>query len=308
MGEITLYTQKIFEETIMPVKEKALSLMDQKQFIRECGFAMQLINANKQLIGADKMSIMQAVYNVALTGLTLNPVLKQAYLVPRFTGGKVVVTLEPSSQGLVKLITDTGSVTNVYAFLVYVGDDFDTILGTSVEIIHRPKYKSQDITHVYAVAILTDGSKQFEVMTLEQINEIRDRSESYKAFMDKKIKSCIWADHYGEMARKTVIKRLVKYVPKSNKWEKVSHAIDVDNVDYKPSYGQINWVEGLINTSAFDDDTKQTLLEKLNDNSITQSEFDNLKTEVLNNQLDRISSGMNYTQTDIKNKIAAEVK
>jgi len=190
MGEVVLYSAKTFDEALSPIKEKALSLMEKTEFIRECGFALQAVNASKQLLNADKTSIMQAVYNVALTGLTLNPVLKQAYLVPRYINGKTVAVLEPSYQGLTKLITDTGSVKNIYAYPVYKEDDFEVTMGTRIQILHKPRFASKDILHFYAVAILPDGSTQFEVMTADQVNEIRERSESYKAFKEGKITKC----------------------------------------------------------------------------------------------------------------------
>jgi len=308
MGEVVLYSAKTFDEALSPIKEKALSLMEKTEFIRECGFALQAVNASKQLLNADKTSIMQAVYNVALTGLTLNPVLKQAYLVPRYINGKTVAVLEPSYQGLTKLITDTGSVKNIYAYPVYKEDDFEVTMGTRIQILHKPRFASKDILHFYAVAILPDGSTQFEVMTADQVNEIRERSESYKAFKEGKITKCTWVSDYSEMGRKTVIKRLSKYVPKTEQWEKVSNAIDVDNSDYRPTYGQIDFAEGLIATSGYDDDHKQLLMEKINDAGITQSEFDSIVTDLKNNQLDKINSGMNYSQTDISKKIAAEVQ
>lgn len=70
--------------------------------------------------GATTTSKLQAVFNVALTGLTLNPTLKLAYLVPRYNNAsrELEVHLEPSYQGLVKLVTDTGSAKSVSSQVV----------------------------------------------------------------------------------------------------------------------------------------------------------------------------------------------
>lgn len=206
---------KFSQADVEIVKDKMLKLIDEETYIREVSFAMQAINQSEYLQKCSKESLQKAVYNTATTGLSLNPVLKFASLVPRYINGGYQCVLEPQYQGLVKLVTDTGSVQNVYAYNVMQGDEFDVVYGTSTEIVHRPKFASKDITHTYAVAILPNGTKQFEVMTKEELDHIRGMSESYKAYDAKKIKTCIWVQHEGEMCKKTLIKRLVKYLPKN---------------------------------------------------------------------------------------------
>lgn len=300
MTDVALMKMPELDNLLAPIKPKVKDLIDGITFTRECGFALQQINANKMLLEADKTSIMQAVYNVALTGLSLNPVMKLAYLVPR--KGKCV--LDPSYQGLTKLIADTGSVKTIYSYPVYKGDHFEVQMGTSIEIKHIPKFlPNAEIEKFYAVAILPDNSVQFEVMTAEQVNEIRDKSEGYKAFKSGSAKSAIWNDHYPEMGRKTVIKRLTKYIPKTDRWERVAHAINVDDSDYKPTESQISFAETMIDSSAFGPDVKQEMLQQLHSTDLTLSEYEYIVSETRNNQLDRIQSGMNYNQTEIIKKV-----
>lgn len=280
------------------VKNRFVQLTNEESFLKEASFAIQAINKNSYLASMDRGSIIQSLLNVSQTGLTLNPVLKLAHLIPR--NGKCC--LDVSYQGMVKLLTDTGSVKNVYAYIIHAKDIFEQSMGTSVEIIHKPKLSGKgEITGVYAVGILHDGKKQVEVMNIEEINAIRDRSESYKAFIDKKIKSCVWHDFYDEMARKTVIKRLCKYLPKTDKWEKVSTAIEIDNEDYKISNGQASLIESLIQTASWNEEKKRFVLESINDMSFTEA------TETIqdlkNHQLDPIASGNEYSQTQIGKKL-----
>lgn len=220
--------------------------MQKDEVQKEISFALQALSNSEYLAKAEPTSILRAVYNTATTGLTLNPVLKYAALVPRYQNGKTVACLEPMYQGLVKLITDTGSVRTIYAYNVCKEDDFEVTYGTTTEIVHKPKFKSKDITHTYAVAILPDGTKQFEVMTKDELDNIRGMSESYKAFIGGKVKSCIWVTHEGEMCKKTVVKRLVKYLPKTDKYEKLAHTIDLDNQDYEASESQRYMIESLM--------------------------------------------------------------
>lgn len=295
------------QDDFKAVEQRMIELMPKETLKREISFAMQAINNSKQLQECSKESLQKAVYNVALTNLSLNPVLKYAYLIPRWSKNGSQAVLEPSYQGLIKLLTDTGSIVAVSANIVYNGDEFEVSYGTQAEIIHKPKFKSKDVQCVYAVAVLKgENFRQFEVMTLEEVNNIMEKSESYKAFKGGKITSCIWVDHWGEMAKKTVIKRLFKYLPKTDKFEHAAQAISALDEDYIISDNQIDYLVQLLQTAGYDDDTKAEYERQIN-YGLTGIEFNQLKREFEMNQIDRISAGMNYNQTDISKKIAKEI-
>lgn len=303
MAENTIMKSNDFDKLLEPVKEKALKIVDEKTFLTECGFALQAINANPNLRKAEPTSILQAVYNIALTGLSLNPVLKLAYLIPRFGGGTIKASLDPSYQGMVKLLTDTGSVKNVYAHVVWEGDEFEVELGTETKIVHKPKFKTKVIEKVYAVAILHDGVRQIEVMTKQETDAIKAISESYKAFLAGKISSCIWVDNEPEMCRKTVIKRISKYLPKTDRWEKFSQAVEIDNQDYLISDDQRYYLLNLLEARVIDPEIKKMLENKIK-GELSLSEFNSIKKQLSEPQIDPILAGENYSQTDIKNHLA----
>jgi recombination protein RecT len=295
------------KEQFPKIREKFLKLANEETFIRECSFAIQHLNKNPYLQKATQESILESVMNIANTGLTLNPVLKLAYMIPRYNSvhKEVQCVLEPSYQGLVKLITDTGSARNVFAHVVYEGDEFEEILGTEPSITHKPKHLSTKITFAYAVAVLFNGSRQIEVMTKAEINDIRDKSESYKAYKDGKVKSCIWVSDEGEMCRKTVIKRLTKYLPKTDQWDKLATAIDIDNKDYSISNDQASYIESLLQTCSLPVEEVIEIEKSLN--TINSGEASKMITYLQNNQRDPIASGDNYSQSDIKKKMRAHV-
>ena len=86
-------------------------------------FAFQAVTRNDQLYRtamANPASVRNAVINVAATGLSLNPALKFAYLVPRDNE----VCLDISYMGLIKIATDTGSILWAKAEIVYEKDIF----------------------------------------------------------------------------------------------------------------------------------------------------------------------------------------
>ena len=302
-NEVTLKDQ------FKAIKRRFIDLTDEKTFETEVSFALQHVNKNPQLKKADVQSVLEAVMNVAQVGLSLNPVNKLAYLVPRSenVGGQWIVKccLEPSYQGLCKLVTDTGSARQIYSHPVYEGDDFEVILGSSMEIVHRPKYKSKEITHVYMVAILSDGAKHVEVMTREDVDEIRGRSESYKAFVAQKIKSCVWVSDYSEMARKTVIRRGVKYLPKTDMWDKVSTAISLDESDYMATDNQLNYIESLLMSAAIDPDEQGSIFSELS--SMSAERARHLIDYLNDNQVDQVAAGNIKSMGQINDKLDKHV-
>lgn len=232
--------------------------LEKEEVLKEISFALQIINKSSQLKRASSESKQAAVLNVAQTGLTLNPVLKLAYLVPRWDSQskQVACCLEPSYQGLVKLLTDTKSIETVNAQLVYENDTFIMKSSDFENPIHHNSDPFKDrgaLVGVYAIALLPSGAKQAETMDINELHQIRERSESYKAFKAGKIKSCVWTTDEGEMMRKTVLRRIVKYLPKSEQYQKIAQAINLDENDYRPSDSQKMFVAELLASADIQD-------------------------------------------------------
>ena len=241
---------KIKSEFLEPLKPKMLAMgLTMEKFNKEAGFVCQIWNdpKNGYLRKSSKESLFSSVISIAQTGLTLNPVAKQAYLIPR--AGQA--HLEPSYIGLMKLLTDAGQVKNIQTNLVYKGDDFDVNLGLETQIKHKPYYvngqEKGQLIGVYSVANLSDGNKQYEYMTRQEIEDIRATSESYKAYEKDKSKSCIWVSFEGEMFRKTCIKRIAKHLPRS---EQYNQADSLSNKDFEMTYDQLAMLENLIHNSS----------------------------------------------------------
>lgn len=181
------------------------------QFDKELGFAVQALKKNSYLLDIalrDKTELQAAIFNVALTGLSLNPVLKYAYLLPR--SGKIC--LEPSYIGLIKILTDAGSIKQIWADVIREGDHSRIERGTNPTIEHSFEIDTVrgDIKGVYACAKLSDGTMQFEVLQTVEVEKIKQRSEAVKSG-----KSSPWDTDESEMYKKTAIRRLFKYLPKT---------------------------------------------------------------------------------------------
>jgi recombinational DNA repair protein RecT len=150
---------------------------------------------------------------------------------------------------LVKLLTDSGSVKAINAQLVYKEDEFSSNLADfDNPITHKPNSFGDRgaVIGVYALALLNNGAKQAEIIGLDELYKIRERSEAYKAFKAGKLKSCVWTTDEGEMMRKSIVRRFVKYLPKSNEYNNIAAAISLDESDYKASDAAKEYASNLL--------------------------------------------------------------
>lgn len=197
-------------------------------FEREAGFAIQALQGNDYALGVamkNRQSVIDAVTNIAAIGISLNPAKKQAYLVPR--DGRIC--LDISYMGLLDLAVDSGSIRWGQARLVYQADTFE-VQGVDREPIHRfsPFAKDRgDVVGVYCVVKTADGDYLTEAMSTDEVNEIRDRSSAWKAWVERK-KKCPWVTDWGEMAKKTVVKRASKYWPTTERLAAAVHHLNTD--------------------------------------------------------------------------------
>lgn len=196
-------------------------------FNREAGFAIQILLNNQFLMKCDPESVKHAVVNVALTGLTLNPALKYAYLVPRNSKDGMKCILDISYIGMIKILTDAGAVKNVDAGVIYANDKYDFRRGSDPYFKHQSALTNRgEKIGAYAIAYLRDGGFQFEILGREEIEKIRATSESYKNEAGRKFSP--WETWEDEMWKKSVLKRLFKLLPKTNFSDQLIAAISHD--------------------------------------------------------------------------------
>ena len=197
-------------------------------FEREAGFAIQAIQGNDymtRIAMGNRQSVVNAVTNIAAIGISLNPAKKQAYLVPRDNK----VCLDISYMGLMDLAMATGAIRWAQAEIVHANDSF------ALNGMDRPPTHSfnpfsgdrGDPIGVYVVVKTSDGDYLTETMSVDEVNAIRDRSSAWKAWVSKK-KSCPWVTDWGEMAKKTCVKRAYKYWPKTEQLEQAIHHLNTE--------------------------------------------------------------------------------
>lgn len=154
-----------------------------------------------------------AVLQCAALGLEPGSALGHCYLLPFGNGkdksGRPNAQLIIGYRGMIDLARRSGQIVSLQAWTVHAQDTFNYQLGLNPDIEHVPASVADrgPVTHVYAVAKLKGGGVQFEVMSRAEIEKIRSASKAGN--------SGPWSSHWDEMAKKTVIRRLFKYLPVS---------------------------------------------------------------------------------------------
>lgn len=161
------------------------------------------VKMTPQLLKCDPLTFLGAAMQAAQLGLEPGGALAEAYLVPYGN----VCTFVPGAPGLIKLAVQSGFVTSVIARTVYAGDEFEYEYGLDEKLVHRRTDDDPGApTHHYAIATMVTGAKEFIVMSQAQIDAHRKKfAKSQKA----------WQENPEPMARKTVVKQLMKFLPKS---------------------------------------------------------------------------------------------
>jgi recombination protein RecT len=225
-------------EKFDPVKERCIRMFGgEDRFLQEASFLLRAVNDTPALQECTPNSITSVLVNIASTGLSLNPVQKLCYIIPRNTKVKTPggadrwekrAMVEPSYMGLMKLATDSGAVRHFEAQVVYKGDEFDFDLVDKKPRTHKPYWsighERGKLIGAYGFAILADGSIIPEHMGADELLKIRSKSDNAGG--------SIFQDWEGEMARKSLVKRLQKYVPRTEKSEAFLQAVDLDNAGF----------------------------------------------------------------------------
>lgn len=201
-------------------KQFALALPDHvspEKFVR---VVMTAINTNPDLQKADRQSVLAAAMKCAQDGLM--PDGREAALV---TYGNKASYL-PMIAGVLTKVRRSGELETINAHVVYEKDVWSYALGDDERIEHRP-YMEGDRGKpiaVYAIAKTKDGGIYREVMSVAEVEQVRNVSRAKG--------NGPWVQWWGEMARKTVLRRLSKRLPMSTDLQQVFQRDD-DHYDFR---------------------------------------------------------------------------
>lgn len=178
-------------------------------------------NRNPKILACTQASVIETINRAGELGLDLSGTLGEAYPVPF----KNRLTLIIGYRGLAKLARQSGTVKRIEAEPVYERDVFRYSKGSNPVLEYVPHLKGErgKLVGFYALAEFPDGFWQADYMSVEEVEHTRQKAQSSD--------SPAWTDpqSYIEMGRKTVFRRLAKYLPlEGEKWEQ---ALQVDNED-----------------------------------------------------------------------------
>lgn len=172
--------------------------------------AMTTIRTTPQLREADVASLLGAVMQAAQLGLEPG-LLGHCYLLPFKNNKKGITEVQfiIGYKGMIDLARRSGQIQNIYAHAVYEKDEFEYELGLEPKLVHKPSMEADRGAFVgaYAVAHFKDGGYQFEFMPKSEIEKRKSRSKAANSSYSP------WATDYEEMAKKTVIRHMWKYLP-----------------------------------------------------------------------------------------------
>lgn len=194
---------------------------------RLCRIGLNAVSRNPKLMECSPETIVGAVVNCASLGLEPN-LLGHAYIVPFYNSSskKMEAQMQIGYKGALDLIRRTGQVSTISAHEVYEGDKFEYAYGLEEKLIHVPSGEDDEnkITHFYACYKLKDGGSGFVVMTRPQMDKHRDKFTKSKTKQGTVFGP--WKDHYVSMALKTVILKLIKYMPISIEQQEVQSTME----------------------------------------------------------------------------------
>ena len=186
------------------IKKALPSVITPERFTR---IVLSALSTNPKLADTTPQSFMGAMMTAAQLGVEPNTPLGQAYLIPYRNKGVMECQFQLGYKGLIDLAYRSGEISIIQAQMVYSEDSFTYSFGLEPTLKHIPATGDRgEPVHVYAMFKTKEGGYGFEVMSIE---EIRIFAQKYSKAYD----NGPWQTNFEEMAKKTVLKRVLKYAP-----------------------------------------------------------------------------------------------
>lgn len=188
-------------QAMEPQIRKALpSVITPERFTR---MVLTALSSTPKLQTCTPQSFLGAMMQAAQLGVEPNTPLGQAYLIPYGN----VCQFQLGYKGLIDLAYRSGEVSSIQAHEVHERDEFSFEYGLEPKLKHIPaKNDRGPVIYYYAVLKLKNGGVGFEVMSREDVETFaRKKSKAYN--------NGPWKTDFDEMAKKTVLKKVLKYAP-----------------------------------------------------------------------------------------------
>ena len=200
-------TMKDYVESMKGEIAKALpSVVTPERFTR---ITLSALSSNPELQNTTPQSFLGAMMTAAQLGVEPNTPLGQAYLIPYKNKGVLETQFQLGYRGLMDLAYRSGEISVIQAHTVYENDEFHYEFGLNPVLEHKPAMSDRGAPIAfYAVFKTKDGGYGFEVMSVDDVkNHAKKYSKSFSSAFSP------WTTNFEEMAKKTVLKRVLKYAP-----------------------------------------------------------------------------------------------
>jgi len=168
--------------------------------------ALTALGKTPKLADCTRESLLACLMDCSQLGL--EPDGRKAHLIPY--GNQCTLIID--YKGLVDLARRSGDISYIHADVVCENDQFDYAYGSGAHLNHIPATTGRGKpTHAYSFVKLKDGSEDFCVMNVDEVDAIRGRSKAGKAGP--------WVTDWMEMAKKTVFRRHSKWLPLSSEFQ-----------------------------------------------------------------------------------------
>ena len=188
------------------IKKALPAVLTPERFTR---MVLSAVSANKDLAACETKSFLAAMMQAAQLGLEPNTPLGQAYIIPYRDNksGTLRAQFQLGYKGMIDLAYRSNQVSVIDAQVVYENDEFDYELGLEPKLKHKPALSNRGKPILYYGMFRTkDGGFGFQVMSYDDI--VAHARKFSKAFT-----SGPWSTNFDEMAKKTVLKKVLKYAP-----------------------------------------------------------------------------------------------
>lgn len=188
------------------IKKALPSVITPERFTR---MVLSAISTNQALGSCTPSSFLGAMMSAAQLGLEPNTPLGQAYILPYKNKGVLEAQFQLGYKGLIDLAYRSGEVELVQAHIVYENDKFECEYGLNARLAHVPADSDRgNAIKVYAMFKTKSGGYGFEVMSMD---DVKEHAKKYSKSFGSNYSP--WATNFEEMAKKTVLKKCLKYAP-----------------------------------------------------------------------------------------------
>ena len=188
------------------IKKALPAVITPERFTR---IVLSALSTNPKLAQTTPQSFLSAMMTAAQLGMEPNTPLGQAYLIPYYNSKSRCneCQFQLGYKGLIDLAYRSGEVSIIQAQVVYENDEFTYSFGLEPVLKHIPAAADRgEPTYVYAMFRTKDGGFGFDVMSMAAV---RSFAQQYS----KSFSSGPWQTNFEEMAKKTVLKKVLKYAP-----------------------------------------------------------------------------------------------